>query len=57
MQTETKLLPVKKEPKLVQDSLIATRKCRQLDLEKVSGNYDFSVVPNSMFTAQSQPLS
>ena len=54
MQTETKLLPVKKEPKLVADSLIATRKCCQLD---VSGNYDFSVVPNSMFTAQSQPLS
>ena len=56
LQTETKLLPVKKEPKLISDSLIATRKCRQLELEKVSGTYDFSVVPNSMFTGQSQPL-
>lgn len=36
--------------------LIAARKRPQLELEECIGNYEFSVVPKSLFTVDGQPL-
>ena len=51
-----KLAQLKEKPTLLSHFLITTRKRPELDLEGSIENYEFSVVPKSIFTPDGRPL-
>ena len=51
-----KVVQLKEERTLLSRFLIAARKRTELDLEETIGNYEFSVVPKSMFGQDGEPL-
>jgi hypothetical protein len=51
-----KVVQLKEEKTLLTRFLIAARKRPELDLEHCIGNFEFSVVPKSLFTSDGQPL-
>lgn len=53
---EKKIVQLKEERTLLSRFLITARKRPEIDLEESIGNYEFSVVPKSMFTDDGQPL-
>ena len=56
MTVEKKLVQLKEERTLLSRFLITARKRPEIDLEESIGNYEFTVVPHSMFTDDGQPL-
>jgi hypothetical protein len=53
---EKKIVQLKEERSLLSRFLITSRKRPDIDLAESIGNYEFSVVPKSMFTEDGQPL-
>ena len=51
-----KVVQLKEERTLLSRFLITARKRPELDLEESIGNYEFAVVPKSIFTPDGQPL-
>ena len=51
-----KLVKLKEERTLLSRFLITAKKRPELDLEGSIGNYEFAVVPKSIFTPDGQPL-
>ena len=51
-----KLVQLKEERTLLSRFLIAARKRPELELEETIGNYEFSVVPKSLFGQDGEPL-
>ena len=51
-----KLFEMKEEKNLMARFLLAARKRPELELEQCIGEYEFSVVPRSLFSADGQPL-
>ena len=56
VKVDGKLVQLKEERILLSRFLITARKRPELDLEECLGNYEFSVVPKSLFTQDGQPL-
>lgn len=50
-----KLIEIKEEKKIMSRFLIAARKRPEIELELCIGEYEFSVVPRSLFTSDGQP--
>ena len=55
-QVGDKIVQLKEERTLLSWFLITACKHPELDLQEASGNYEFSVVPRSLFTQDGQPL-
>ena len=53
---EKKLVQLKEERTLLSRFLKTARKRPEIDIEESIGNYEFSVVPKSMFTDDGEPL-
>ena len=51
-----RIIQLKEEKNLMTRFLVTARKRPELELEQCIGNYEFSVVPNSLFTVDGQPL-
>ena len=51
-----KVIQLKEERSLFSRFLITSRKRPEIDLESCLGNYEFSVVPKSLFTSDGEPL-
>ncbi len=56
IQAGNKIIQLKEERTLMSRFLIAARKRPELDLEEAIGNYEFSVVPKSLFATDGSPL-
>lgn len=52
-----KIVQLKEEKSLLSRFLITARKRPELDLEHCLGNFEFSVVPKSLFTNDGEPLT
>ena len=52
-----KLFQLSEEKNLVSKFLIAARNRPELELEHYIGNFEFSVVPKSLFTSDGMPLA
>lgn len=52
-----KVIQLREEKTLLTRFLIAARKRPELDLEESFGNYEFTVVPKSLFSSDGQPLT
>ena len=55
-KAEGKIITLKEENSLLTRFLIASRKRPEIDLEFCLGNYEFAVVPKSLFSADGEPL-
>ena len=53
----SKVVQLKEEKNLMSRFLVTARKRPELELEHCIGNYEFSVVPKSLFTVDGQPLA
>ena len=56
-KVDNKVIELREEKTLLSRFLITARKRPELDLEHCLGNYEFSVVPKSLFSTDGQPLT
>ena len=54
--SQEKIVQLKEETSLISRFLITSRKRSEIDLEFCLGNFEFSVVPKALFTADGEPL-